>query len=141
MTPLLALGPHIFQITTLNFQSLKRSTKAKWPAIARFGYAPSRQFTGFGEDSITIDGLLFPEEFQDRAAFEAIRLTQRQGKPVTLMGWAVGSGAAEVFGQVVILSIDDTQSNIARNGQGKRIEYSISLAPFSGEGKPIGLFR
>ncbi len=141
MAPLLALGPHIFQTTELNFQELKRSTEAKWPAIARFGGYPGRQFTGFGDDSIEISGLLFPDEFNDREQFEALRATQRGKRPVTLMGWAVGSGAAEVFGRVVILKVDDTQSRINWRGAGRRIEYSVSLAPFTGGGKPIGLFR
>lgn len=141
MAPLLSLGPHIFQVTELNYQSLKRKTEAKWPAISRFGGRPGRQFTGFGEDTITIDGLLFPEEFNDSEQFEALRVTQAAGKPVSMMGWALGEGmAAELFGRVVILTIEDDQTRIGRSGRGQRIEYSIALAPFSGEGKPIGLF-
>ncbi len=140
--PLLALGPHIFQITELNFQSIKRVTAAKWPALSRFGTYPGRQFTGFGEDSVTIEGLLFPDEFNDREHYEALRATQAAKKPVALMGWALGTGvAAEVLGQVVILEIEDTQTSISRTGQGRKIEYAISLAPFHGGGKPIGLFR
>lgn len=141
MIPLLSLGPHIFEITGLNYQSLKRKTEAKWPAIARFGGRPGRQFTGFGEDEITIEGLLFPEEFGGGEAFEALRATQAAGKPVTMMGWAVGEGvSAEIFGRVVILTVEDEQTRIGRSGRGQRIEFTISLAPFHGEGKPIGLF-
>lgn len=141
MTPLLSLGPHIFQITELNFQSVKRSTEAKWPAIARFGTYPGRQFTGFGEDTIDIEGLLFPEEFNDREQYEALRATQAGRRPVSLLGWSIGSGtAAQLFGRVVILKIEDTQSRINRLGQGARVEYSVSLAPFQDGGKPIGLF-
>lgn len=139
-TPLLALGPHIFQISELNFQEIKRSTEAMWPAIPRFGTHPGRQFTGFGDDSIEISGLLFPDEFNDREQFEALRLTQRGKRPVTLLGWAVGSGAAQVFARVVILKVEDTQSRINRKGAGRRIEYSVTLAPMVGGGKPIGLF-
>lgn len=141
MSPLLSLGPHIFQITELNFQSLTRSTEAKWPSIARFGNYPGRQFTGFGDDSVTIDGLLFPHEFDDREQYEKLRDTQAAKRPVTMVGWSVGSGtAAQVFGRVVILKIEDTQSRIDINGRGRRIEYSLSLAPFHGDGKPVGLF-
>lgn len=140
-TPLLALGFHIFQISALNYQALERVTEAKWPSIARFGNYPGRQFTGFGENSITITGLLFPHEFNDREQFEAIRDTQAAKQPVTLIGWALGTGtAAQVFGRVVILKIEDSQSRIDRSGQGRRIEYTITLAPFHGDGKPIGLF-
>lgn len=140
MTPLLSLGPHVFQVTALNYQSMTRVTEAKWPAIARFGTYPGRQFTGFGEDSVTIEGLLFPHEFDDREHYEALRLTQAAKRPVTMMGWAAGGVAAQIFGRVVILKIEDTQSRIDRAGQGRRVEYTLTLAPFHGEGKPIGLF-
>ena len=60
--PLLALGPHIFEIAPLNFQALERQTEALWPTVARFGQAPGRQFVGFGENRVTITGLLRPSE-------------------------------------------------------------------------------
>lgn len=140
-SPLLALGPHTFHITHLNLQTIKRTTEAKWPSIARFGTHPGRQFTGFGDATMTIGGLLFPEEFNDRDAYEALRQTQMAKKPVAMMGWAAGpEAAAEVFAQVVILKIEDTQSNLNRSGQGRQIKYTITLGHFASGGKPIGLF-
>ena len=141
MTPLLALGPHIFEIAPLNFQEIERDTEAKWPAISRFGGRPGRQFTGSGEDPITISGLLFPEELGGRDEFEAIRTTQRAAKPVLLVGWSVAvSTAAQIFGRVVILRIRDRQTVISRSGHGRRLSFDIEVAPFPGDGKPVGLF-
>lgn len=137
---LLSLGPHVFEIAPLNFQSIERSTEAKWPAIARFGNAPGRQFTGYGEDRITISGLLFPDELGGRAEFEAIRATQRAARPVTMLGWAGAGIAARIFGLVVILSVSDSQTSINRDGVGRRLSYDIDVAPFVDGGKPIGLF-
>ncbi|MEN5279275.1 phage tail protein [Brucella sp. TWI432] len=140
-TPLLALGPHIFEIAPLNFQQLERSTEALWPSISRFGGRPGRQFTGYGDDSMTISGLLFPDEVGGKAEFEAIRVTQAAAQPVTMMGWAIGmSMAANLFGRVVILNVQDTQSAINRQGYGRKIEFSIEVAPYHGDGKPVGLF-
>lgn len=139
--PLLALGPHVFEIAPLNFQQIERSTEALWPTISRFGGRPGRQFTGYGEDSITITGLLFPDEMGGRAEYEAIRVTQAAAKPVLMLGWATGlSMAASLFGRVVILNVQDTQSIINRQGFGRKIEFSIDVAPYHGDGKPVGLF-
>ncbi|GAA0599952.1 phage tail protein [Paenochrobactrum glaciei] len=139
--PLLGLGTHIFEIMPLNFQEIERTTETKWPAISRFGGRPGRQFTGFGEDSMTISGLLFPEEFGGRDKYEAIRLTQAASQPVLMLGWAVGATmAANLFGRVVILSVSDTQSKFNYTGQSRRIEFSIEVAPYFGDGKPVGLF-
>jgi len=139
MTPLLALGRHVFQVAPLNFREIERFTEAKWPAIARFGSAPGRQFTGYGEDSIRISGRLYPEELGGRAEFDAIRETQRAAQPVLMVGWSVSSSAAAVFGRVVILTVSDRQTSINRSGFGRRLDFDIEVAPFTG-GKPVGLF-
>ena len=137
---LLALGPNMFEIAPLNFQSIERTTEAVWAAIPRFGAAPGRQFTGYGEDPIRISGLLFPDELGGRGEFEAIRLTQQAARPVTMMGWAGSGMAARIFGLVVILSVSDQQTSINRQGVGRRLSFDIEVAPFVGGGKPIGLF-
>ncbi|MEN5297866.1 phage tail protein [Brucella sp. TWI559] len=139
--PLLALGPHVFEIAPLNFQEIERTTEALWPTISRFGGRPGRQFTGYGDDSVTISGLLYPDEVGGRAEYEAIRTTQAAARPVLMLGWATGlSMAASLFGRVVILSVQDTQSIINRQGYGRKIEFSLEVAPYHGDGKPVGLF-
>ena len=139
--PLLALGPHIFEIAPLNFQQIERVTEPKLPAIARFGGRPGRQFTGLGEDPITISGLLFPEELGGRAELEAVRATQAAAQPVLMIGWAGLTGlAATVYGMVLILTVRDTQTSISRAGLGRRIAYDITVAPVGGAGRPVGLF-
>ena len=141
-TPLLGLGPHTFEVTSLNFQSIRRRTETELAEIARFGGRAGTQFTGHKRGSITISGLLFPEEFNDREEYEKLRQSQLAGKPLTFTGWAVGSGmSAEVFGRVSIKAIEDTQSYIGPDGKGRRVQYSIELAPSNeAGGKPIGLF-
>lgn len=141
-TPLLSLGPHIFQIDSLNFQRLRRRTEINAPEIARFGSMSATQFTGRKRGSVTISGLLFPDEFNDREEYEALRQTQAAGQPVVMTGWAVGTGtAAEVFGLVLILSVEDEQDRISRSGKGQRLSYTIELAGAGDTGgKPVGLF-
>lgn len=128
--PLLGLGQHMFDIEPLNFQRLQRETTVKFPSISRFGQRPTRQMTGYGEDPIRISGLLYPDELGGRAEFEALRNTQARARPVTLMGWsAVISERAQVWGQVVIISITDTQTHINRAGHGRKLSFDIEVAP------------
>jgi phage protein U len=139
--PLLALGPHMFEIAPLNFQEIERETEAKWPAIPRFGGRPGRQFTGFGPDEIRIGGLLYPHELGGRDEYEAIRSSQAAAVPVLMIGWAASAGfAARVYGRVVILKVGDRQSRFGTDGQSRRIEFDITVAPFAGNGRPVGLF-
>lgn len=140
MNPLLALGSHRFQIAPLNFQRIVRETAVKWPAVARFGGRPSRQMTGYGEDPLTISGLLYPEEFGGREELEALRATQQAARPVIMAGWALTGEAARIFARVVILKIRDEQTSINRDGFGRRLSFEVEVAPVGGGGKPVGLF-
>ncbi|MBA4783657.1 MAG: phage tail protein [Rhizobiales bacterium] len=130
MVPLLALGPHIFEIMPLNYQELERETVAQWASIPRFGQRSARQFVGLGDDQMTISGLIFPEALGGRENYEAIRLTQGRGVAVSLVGMGA-SQIARPFGKVVILSVSDTQSVIGPDGQGRVLSFYIDVAPYS----------
>jgi phage protein U len=139
--PLLALGPHVFEIAPLNFREIERRTEARWPAIPRFGGRPGRQFAGYGEDPIEISGTLYPHELGGRDELEAVRATQAAARPVVMLGWdSAGGFRARVFGRVVILSVRDRQTAIDGYGLGRRLAYQIEVAPAGGDGRPVGLF-
>lgn len=140
--PLLALGPHKFEIAPMSFQQLEDETIAEWKSIGRFGGRPGWQFTGFGEDPIRISGLLYPDELGGRDAIDALRETQRQKAPVLMVGWSTDErAAAKVFGRVAIRSIRRTQTNIDAFGQGRKIAYDIGLVPIGDEaGAAAGWF-
>ncbi|MDG3575963.1 phage tail protein [Rhizobium sp. YJ-22] len=130
--PLLALGPHVFEIAPLNYQQLERDTSIKAPAIARFGGRPGRQVTGYGEDPITITGILYPDELGGREELAELRATQRAKRPVSMVGWSEdGTVKGKMLGQVLILSIKTTDSKINWQGQGGKVSYSINLVPVS----------
>lgn len=140
--PLLALGPHKFELEPLNFQDLEDEFEVKWPAISRFGGRPARQMTGDGEDPIRITGLLWPHEVPDsREALEAVIRTQKAKRPVLMMRWASDAGMrAQVDGLVVILRISRQQSKFGTSGNSRRLDYDIEIAPIpAASGKPVGL--
>ena len=140
MVPLLAIGPHIFERFPLSLQKIKETTKASWPATKRFGVGPARQFTGRDDDDFEIEGLYYDAEFGGHAEYLALKATQAAGKPVELIGWAAGSFAASIFGTVVILEVGAEHSHIHETGVGLKVEFSVKLAPFGGDGMPGGLF-
>lgn len=137
-TPVLAIGPHIFEALPLSLQKISETTKANWPASKRFGVGPARQFTGRDEDSFEISGLYFDHEWGGHADYLALKATQAAGEPVELMGWAAGGIAAELFGTVVILEVGAEHSHIHFTGVGRKTEFSVKLAPFGGDDGPFG---
>ncbi len=139
--PILALGPHIFAALPLSIQRIRERTRASWPMINRFGRGPARQYTGRGEDEFEIEGLYFHQEFGGHGEYLALKATQSAGQPVELLGWAAGGVAASVFGSVVILEVGAEHESIHFDGIGRKIEFSVQVAPFGGDGAFGGLFR
>ncbi|WP_455465574.1 phage tail protein [Bartonella sp. B39] len=140
--PLMMLGPHQFYVDWLNFQSFEEEFSASWISMERFGKASGLQFTGYGNDPKTIHGVLFPEEFGDREAIDAITQTIRAAKPVAMIRWINDTTySAIMHGCVVLTSISKDHDYISRSGQSQRLRYSISLLPFFDGGKPQGQYQ
>lgn len=140
VTPILAIGPHIFAALPLSIQTIKETTKASWPAQNRFGVGPSRQFVGRGEDEFEVEGLYFHYDFGGHDEYLALKATQAAGLPVELLGRAAGDSIVNVFGSVVILEVGASHKKIAEDGIGIVVTFSIKLAPFGGDGAFGGLF-
>lgn len=135
-----ALGPNIFSILPVSLQKLTRDTKSNWAAIARFGGDVARQFTGHGEHSIKLEGLVFNSHFGGFEQYEGLRATQLAAQPVPLIGMSAGL-VGIVYGLVVILNVSDTQEYLDREtGVGKKLAFGCEVAPFGGEGPLGGLF-
>lgn len=140
--PLLALGPHIFQVDFMNLQKFTESFGVETASMKHFGSDPGVQITGYAEDAKTISGLLYPEEFHDRSAIDAVTVTIRAKLPVPLLSWASsGTFATLVHGLFIIKSISKEHDTFNRHGQSRRITYSIDVVPVPSGGKPLGQFQ
>lgn len=137
--PLLAIGPHIFDIFPLNLQKIEEETTASWPTVNRFGAGPARQFTGPGDATLKIEGLCFNEEFGGYEDYLALKATQKAGIPVDVIGWGSGAGYGLVLGLMVILKVGASHEFIGPDGIGRKITFSVELASFGG-GFSGGLF-
>lgn len=132
MMPLIAVGPHIFSMLPMSLQTITERTRAKWPAIPRFGAASARQFTGMDEDSLTLEGLIFEDEWQGWADYKALKATQALGEPLPLISWG-GDGFSDVFGTVIILDVGSTHHHLRPDGIGRKIEFSIEVASYAND--------
>lgn len=136
----LALGPNVFSILPVSLQKLGRDTKSNWAPIHRFGGEVARQFTGHGEHTIKIEGLVFNSHFGGFAQYEGLRATQIAAQPVPLIGMSAGL-VGILYGLVVILHVSDAQDYFdGDTGVGKRLSFDCEVAPFGGDGPFGGLF-
>jgi hypothetical protein len=134
--PLLALGPMIFQALPMGYQRLEEETSANWPAIERFGAGPARQYTGPGEATIRIEGLIVNHEFGGYERYLGLKAIQKQGEPVDMIGWGAGAAFALVFGPVCLLKVGATHEHIGQDGIGRIITFTVEAGRWGGG--PIG---
>lgn len=119
---MMALGLFVFGVKTLPYQQLQRHQQWRHPSVSRVGRRPARQFTGPGDDDITLSGTLYPELTGGKVSLDLVRALADTGK-----AWPLLQGDGTFYGHYVIESIDETASFFFPDGRARRIEFSLKL--------------
>lgn len=129
------LGWFKFSIYTAAYQSLDRSTEYKWGEQSIFNNYDDLQYLGPGTDTMSLQGVVFPEYRGGFDQIEMLRMLASQGKPQTLI-----SGFGNVMGRWVILRVSEGQTIFAAGGKPRRIEFTVELRRFNGDkGEGLGI--
>jgi phage protein U len=70
---MMALGLFVFSLRTAAYQELQRVTNWRHPSNSRVGSTPAYQFTGKGEDTITLKGEIYHELTYNRVVLDQVR--------------------------------------------------------------------
>lgn len=122
---LLMLGGFKFSLNTAVFQEMQRSTSWRWPAQERVGQYDALQFTGPGDDRITLPGVVYPDFRGGIAQVESLRQIAAKGKPVRLI-----SATGEMLGLWVVLSVDETASSFKPDGTPRKQEFTVTIRKY-----------
>lgn len=98
---MMVLGMFVFSLPTLAYQELQRQTQWKFASNARVGRRDALQYTGKGDDSITLTGWIAPELTGTAFSLDALRLMADTGK-----SWFLIQGTGRIYGSFVIESMD-----------------------------------
>jgi len=135
--PLMKLGPHIFyvpnpDIDTPNFESVSRDTNFNIPSQGRLSRDPAHQFTGMGEDVMTIEGRLFPHHFGGEATLHGIIQSGRAGQPLRLVRYypLQGAHAGIDCGKWLIRRVRKGHSKIGVTGAAHKIDFTLELVAY-----------
>lgn len=128
---MMILGMFVFSIPTATYQSLQRTNNWNHASNNRFGDMPAYQFTGKGEDVITLDGSIVPE-FGSQVSLTVLRLMGDTGKSFPLI-----AGNGKIYGSWVIDSLNETQTYFYQNGLPRKIEFSLTLKKTKSAGSII----
>ncbi|MFA3593657.1 phage tail protein [Acinetobacter baumannii] len=93
---------------------------------------PAYQFTGKGEDVITLDGTIVPE-FGSQLSLTALRLMGDTSKSFPLI-----AGNGKIYGLWVLKSVNETQSYFFKDGTPRKIEFTLTLEKTTTAGVLIG---
>lgn len=126
--PMLMLGTRFkFALNTAVFQEWRRTSSYRWAALERFGQTPLRQFTGMGDDTITLPGVIYPEYKGSTNAMTQLRAMAASGKKFILM-----DGMGTSYGNWAVTDVEETKSIFAMFAQPKKIEFTVTLAYIDG---------
>ena len=128
---MMILGAYRFAISSAAFKSLKRQSEYRWQEINRMGANPALQFTGFGAETIDLEGVIYPHFKGGLRQVTLMRAEAGVGKPLMLI-----SGNGNAFGRWCIVKISESQSVFMKDGAPLKIEFSISLKRYGEDAKP-----
>lgn len=119
---LMALGQFVFDLPTLAYHELQRSTDWRHPGNSRVGAREALQFVGLGEDTITVSGTLVPEIAGTLDSLRQLRAMADAGD-----AYALVDGTGMVLGAWVITSLQETGSAFVDVGVARRTDFTLSL--------------
>jgi len=125
-TPM-ALGGHAFHAHGFGFTGLNRQLDTGWAELDVAMRFDALHWTGPKGETVSIKGVLFPQEFGGLDTLESLRRAAQNGEPMQLV-----SARGQVFGRYVVVSIDEDRSLHDAVGQPMRNAYSLQLKRYTG---------
>ncbi|WP_171178673.1 phage tail protein [Ruegeria sp. HKCCD8929] len=124
---MLQLGVFQFSIDTATYQRLNRSTEYRWARQPRIGGNDAMQFTGYGPETIEIEGVIYPHFRGGLKQIDKLRTQGSIGIPLPLI-----SGIGKVLGLWVIEAVTEGQEVFAAQGIPHRQDFSMRMARYDG---------
>ncbi|MCW4114731.1 phage tail protein [Aurantimonas sp. MSK8Z-1] len=125
----MALGPFGFESLRFGYNGLGRDLSTRWADIQTVGGLDRLQWTGGEADTVTVDGVVFPEEFGGLASLAGVRAAALAGQvlPLVTLG-------GNVFGLYVIEGVSEDQSFHTASGLPRKDAFRIYLKRYTGTG-------
>jgi phage protein U len=125
-TPM-ALGPFMFESLDFGYDGVRRNLSTRWADIQTVGGLNRLQWTGGDDDTVDVEGVIFPHEFGGLATLEGVRGAAAAGTvlPLVTLG-------GNVYGLYVIEGVSEDQSFHDSNGRPRKDIFRIRLKRYTG---------
>lgn len=122
----LQLGRFKFSLNTAMFQAIEQSNSYRWPAQERFGQLDALQYTGLGDATMTLPGVIYPQFKGTGKEMKELRAMAAEGKPLRLV-----TGTGGNLGMWVIQKVDANSTGFTPALGFLKQEFTIFLRKYS----------
>lgn len=119
---MMAWGDFVFSVQDLSFQELARKRDWRFAESERLGARKAAQFTGSGDDNITLSGVIYPGQFGKAASLEVLATKANNGTSHQLV-----AGSGDVLGQFALKSLSNTNSVLFIDGAARKIDFTAEF--------------
>ncbi|CAM3042540.1 phage tail protein [Dichelobacter nodosus] len=124
---LMAYGLFVFSVQTAPFDQIQRESAWRWVGNNRTNDDIAYQFTGKGEETISLSGTLMPEFSGGLTNIDILREMADRGEPYLLM-----SGNGKIYGYYFIDRLSEDQTYFLEDGTAQKIDFSLILKRYTG---------
>jgi hypothetical protein len=119
---MMSLDQFVFSLRTVPYKELQRQRTWKHRTNSRVGVRDASQFTGAGDDTITLSGMIAPETIGSIVSLEKLAAMGDVGDAYVLV-----DGTGNVYGAFVIESLNETATYHTPEGIPRKIEFNLAL--------------
>lgn len=119
---MMSLDQFVFSLRTVPYKELQRQRTWKHRTSSRVGARDASQFTGAGDDTITLNGMIAPETIGSIVSLERLAAMGDIGDAYVLV-----DGTGNVYGAFVIDSLNETATYHTKEGVPRKIEFNLTL--------------
>lgn len=120
---MMSLDQFVFALATAPYTELQRQRSWKHRTSSRVGARDASQFTGAGDDIVTLNGMVAPDNgIGTRASLDKLATMADEGDAYVLV-----DGVGNVHGAFIIEGLNETATYHTKEGVPRKIEFNLTL--------------
>jgi len=120
---MMVFGMFVFMLRTTPYQQLRHLQEWRHVKNERVNQSASWQYIGAGDDTVTLEGVLYPEITGGNLSLSALETIGFAGRP-----WPLIEGEGRIYGMYVLTRLERGKSEFDQYGNPRKIEFTLSLS-------------
>lgn len=113
------------------YDAFTHRARFEWPAQPRMGRRDALQFTGEGEETVEIQGVVYADYFGGVDVPKQLRSLGRRPQMVV-------SGSGDVHGLWCVIEVSNVHTYSDAKGRPRKVEFTVTLSAYGPDGGGFG---